>query len=255
MQIGRIIPSQPAAPKGAGLQIAVGGAVALPLVFYLAALLVTGPMTAEATFLALGLGSATGMALALGAVRKISALQHLPLLSDAQEVERRLEEADTDPLTGVLNRRGFDRRVPEYPDGAILMLDLDHFKAVNDDFGHDAGDAVLLRVADVLREELRKDDVLARYGGEEFVIFLPETALRDACRVAERARAAIAAQVSICGRRVTASFGVSAGSRLPRATLIAQADRGAYAAKAGGRNRICPGGDGPMPDGRLQPIR
>ena len=160
-----------------------------------------------------------------------------------QHVERTLTKtriaADTDSLTGLFNRRGFDRRVRPTDPGAIVCLDLDHFKSVNDSFGHQAGDDVLRTVADVIRRTMRDDDIVARFGGEEFVVFLPGATAKAAGEIAERARTTIADTVGIGTRTITASFGVAAcedGGTVQDA--IERADAASYAAKQGGRNRV-----------------
>lgn len=167
--------------------------------------------------------------------------------------QTRLEELSTrDGLTGALNHREFQRRLAEEIARArrygsplsLLVLDLDHFKAVNDTHGHRAGDEVLRAVCDGVREVLRPSDFLARYGGEEFAVVLPNTAKADALVLAERLRAVIeAASVDADGEAiaVTVSIGVAQygidgdgpGS------LVEAADTAMYEAKQGGRNRVC----------------
>ena len=167
------------------------------------------------------------------------------------EVRRQNQElkllATRDPLTGCLNRRAFfadfethwaaaDRYAQPL---ACVMVDIDHFKAINDTHGHTAGDRVLQLIADTLGTMVRKTDLVCRYGGEEFCVLLPHTDLNEAAQAAERFRQAIAAR-DCAGVRVTASLGVSAvglGAREPR-QLLEQADRSLYAAKRSGRNRV-----------------
>ena len=158
----------------------------------------------------------------------------------------------TDGLTQVSNHRYFQarlgdefRRAQRYDDSlALILLDLDHFKAINDVHGHLTGDAVLREVAQALRKSLRETDVLSRYGGEEFAVMLPQTQLAGALTVAERIRADVnALRLGVDGElRVSASFGV-AGFPSPSVTapegLIAAADAALYRAKNDGRNRIC----------------
>lgn len=159
-------------------------------------------------------------------------------VDDRIDIERRA--AETDPLTGLLNRRGFDARVAEGAPGAMLMLDIDGFKAVNDRYGHGVGDTVLRDAAVILSSALRRRDVLARLGGEEFGVFLPGLTIGDAREAAERLRSAVAGQLRAEVEPVTMSVGVAiARPGLSREALIAEADRGLYAAKRGGRNRVC----------------
>jgi diguanylate cyclase len=124
---------------------------------------------------------------------------------------------------------------------AVLMLDLDHFKTINDDHGHPAGDEVLRAVAEVLRGSLRQHDVPGRYGGEEFGVLLPDTSLEAAEAIAERIRSRIAAERFSFSRtlRVTASVGCAslAASDATPSAWIARADRALYRAKKAGRNR------------------
>ncbi|MDO9524723.1 MAG: GGDEF domain-containing protein [Gemmobacter sp.] len=168
------------------------------------------------------------------------------VLHVGDRLEESAREAETDPLTGVANRRGFERQLGASPKGAVLLLDIDHFKAVNDALGHVAGDVVLRTVAGVMQAALRKGDILARLGGEEFVIYLPDTSPTSARAIAERVRAAIETNVQAGGASVTVSVGLAqvfGGDNL--ASAIDAADRGAYAAKAAGRNRVAADPDQP----------
>lgn len=156
--------------------------------------------------------------------------------------------SQTDPLTGLLNRRGFD--VLAKPALAlarragrpltVMMLDIDHFKVVNDEHGHDAGDYVLVALARLMRERLREADVVARVGGEEFVALLPDTDLEGGVRVADMLREAVAAMQLPCGP-VTVSAGVAmvGASTSDMSELLHQADMALYRAKGSGRNRVC----------------
>ena len=153
----------------------------------------------------------------------------------------------TDGLTGLLNRR---RLMEELADEvkrsqrlehtfAVLMVDVDHFKKYNDEFGHLAGDEVLVTVAKALKDQTREVDFVARYGGEEFLLILPEGDLEEGSRVAERIRAAVGA-TKFERRRVTVSIGVAefpAHGETPDG-MIAAADSALYDAKYGGRNRV-----------------
>jgi two-component system cell cycle response regulator len=186
----------------------------------------------------------------------------------ADELEARFqvklaEGALQDPLTGLYNRRHLEDRLASELAGcqrhrrplAILMCDVDHFKAINDSHGHLAGDEALKMVAYVLRGAVRKDDVLARYGGEEFVVVARETTLEGAEALAERIREAV--ERSRCAWHghdlgVTVSIGVTVSSGLAQLVpgrseraLLEAADRALYLAKQGGRNRVVtvlPGG-------------
>lgn len=160
--------------------------------------------------------------------------------------QSRLEElAALDPLTGLANRRIFIRRLEDAwdrdPDAplSLILLDADHFKAYNDEFGHLEGDRALLRIAGALAANARPQDTVARYGGEEFVVLLPDADVAQACALAERLRDAVASEEWLL-RQTTASFGVA--ERAPEmrrsAELISAADRALYAAKANGRNRV-----------------
>jgi diguanylate cyclase (GGDEF)-like protein len=158
----------------------------------------------------------------------------------------------TDALTGLLNRRGlyraFDVEVERarrygHPLAAILF-DLDHFKEVNDHFGHAAGDRLLRAMAQEVRRALRPTDLLGRWGGEEFVVLLPETALQSAVDVAERLRYLVAGLPWETGS-LTASFGVAECTATDNlGALLRRADRALYEAKRLGRNRVVPAREG-----------
>jgi diguanylate cyclase (GGDEF)-like protein len=175
------------------------------------------------------------------------------LAHDVQVERDRAERlARTDFLTGLNNRRAFYemseaclRQAKRYErEASIIMLDIDHFKAINDQFGHATGDAVIRSVAQAIRDNVRAADVAGRLGGEEFAILLPETVAKDALSSAERLRAAVGSlRVQHSGYSVgfTASFGVAGmrpGDQLDE--LIARADSALYRAKNGGRNRVAP---------------
>ena len=163
------------------------------------------------------------------------------------------EESQRDPLTGLANRGRFDSFLATETRQAahsakslsLIMVDVDHFKKVNDTHGHPAGDKVLAGVASILKASLRPRDLVARYGGEEFALVLPDTDAAGAMVVAERARKLIeGAAHSIATEqtlRVTASLGcATSGGREPFLSpgeLVESADRALYTAKRGGRNR------------------
>ncbi|MEL7088417.1 MAG: GGDEF domain-containing protein, partial [Planctomycetota bacterium] len=147
--------------------------------------------------------------------------------------------ADTDPLTGLLNRRGFDRYRAGVETGSIIFVDLDNFKEVNDRLGHDAGDVVLSETADLLRSVLRQGELVARFGGEEFVVFLPEIDLATAAQVADRIRQSAERNLSTELGRVTISAGVAEQAKNERfAEALHRADQAVYMAKRDGRNCV-----------------
>lgn len=168
-----------------------------------------------------------------------------PHLASAAHVRAAENRALTDALTGLANRRGVERAIAGWTDDAcaVVAVDLDHFKQLNDGFGHAAGDAALKHVARILRESLREDDVAARVGGEEFALWLPGAPLRKAREVAERVRTAVERSVLQWGGadvRLTCSLGVAA---LPETVsrpenLLVAADAALYTAKSRGRNRV-----------------
>jgi diguanylate cyclase (GGDEF)-like protein len=168
--------------------------------------------------------------------------------TELQVQAAKLEElATTDALTGAYNRRRFNdltlseaERVRRYGHPlSLLLLDIDHFKRVNDRHGHEAGDEVLVVLAGLIRGEIRATDRLARWGGEEFVVLSPDVTLEGEAELAERLRAALAAHDHASVGKVTASFGVT--QHRPGETpdqLFARADEALYRAKEGGRDRV-----------------
>ena len=159
------------------------------------------------------------------------------------------EEAATDPLTGVLNRRALDRLLTRETErceaqgacSAVLALDLDHFKAVNDTHGHAVGDAALRAFAERIRGQLRQSDHLARLGGEEFIVLLPGAPLAKAVEIAERLRQAVADAPLVDVPRVAVTVSIGVAARFAGETgpgLLARADAAAYAAKRAGRDRV-----------------
>jgi diguanylate cyclase (GGDEF)-like protein len=154
--------------------------------------------------------------------------------------------ATTDGLTGLRNHRAFQERLEQeilrVTDSggplSIALLDVDHFKAFNDEFGHQTGDAVLREVAQALESSVRPTDLAARYGGEEFVVVMPGTDAEAARLVCERLRRAIEGH-KWSHRPVTASFGVASfGAEMDRQGLLEAADRALYESKREGRNRV-----------------
>jgi diguanylate cyclase (GGDEF)-like protein len=171
-------------------------------------------------------------------------------LRNAELLDRLRAQATIDPLTGCHNRRGFDeilgvefQRAKRYQRPlTLVLLDIDHFKTINDAFGHEVGDNALQRIGRAVRHTFRNTDSACRYGGEEFALIFPETAKEEGARLAERLRVLIEtlppnAEVP---RSLTASFGVAAfpedGGDIT--SMIRAADRALYLAKANGRNRV-----------------
>ena len=180
--------------------------------------------------------------------------QALTLLSMLAAQQLRLEAAAerllADPLTTAYNHAALEPRLLEEQSRArrtgdplsLLLLDLDHFKQVNDRFGHATGDAVLCRFVQVVRECVRSGDAIVRRGGEEFVVLLPATDAREAGHIGERIRAQLCArplELDTVELEQTVSVGVASwdGSESP-GELEARADQAMYAAKRGGRNRV-----------------
>jgi Rrf2 family protein len=176
-----------------------------------------------------------------------------PILRLLGDFRRIASQAATDSLTGLANRRMFDeelalewRRADRVGDSlALILLDLDDFKNVNDTHGHQAGDAVLRQVGEVLGAAVRQVDLAGRYGGEEFAVIVPETDLEGAVQLAERLRVDLSrARIEIPGGEpleISASFGVAVKGELASAEeLIAAADEALYDAKGAGKNRVSP---------------
>jgi diguanylate cyclase (GGDEF)-like protein len=172
-------------------------------------------------------------------------------LEMAWQIEEVSRRASTDQLTGLSNRRYFDeqlQRVLAESDrsglpASLIMADIDYFKRVNDNFGHEAGDVVLKHVAAVFLEQVRAIDICARYGGEEIALLLPQTDLAGAMELAERLRRAVSARnANHRGREipVTSSFGVSSYPQTARTrdSLFPTADKALYQAKGAGRNCV-----------------
>ncbi len=170
-----------------------------------------------------------------------------------QECRRLQELSHTDPLTGLYNRRYLLMSLDQEMERtrrtglptSVIMLDLDHFKCLNDTYGHRFGDSVLVRVAALLKDNIRKLDVPCRYGGEEFAVIRPGTRLPQAVRLAVRLKDALAQSWHEPGEengRLTASFGVetfTGRQDLTPETFLQEADRWLFLAKAQGRNTVC----------------
>ena len=172
----------------------------------------------------------------------------LNVIQKLEEVRRDLEEISThDFLTGIYNRRflieqartilalGLRHRFPV----SLIMLDLDHFKQVNDSYGHAAGDAVLVELSTYIRRLIRVTDIFGRYGGEEFIVFMPHTELDDAAKLADRIREGVK-ESRFNDLQITISMGVSVANEATRTLddLIDNADTALYEAKDAGRDRV-----------------
>ena len=167
-----------------------------------------------------------------------------------RDANRSLDQlARIDALTGLYNRRQAQASLGEASANAgryeqplsVLMIDIDHFKQINDDYGHETGDAALRLIADVMGTTLRAGDVLGRWGGEEFLAILPSTGRSGATRVAERVREAVSSTPIVVGDQLISlsiSIGVAVHSGQTNDALVAAADSAMYAAKAGGRDRV-----------------
>jgi len=176
-------------------------------------------------------------------------------IQNAHYVERVKQLAYLDGLTGIFNRRFFELRIVEeiersrrFGSGmAVIMIDIDQFKRMNDEFGHLLGDEVLRQVSSILHQQLRKIDVVCRYGGEEFAIILSQTSPKYALGVAEKLRRMTEKwQFPGVPRPVTISAGVAMCPEQgeTRDSLVSAADASLYTAKQAGRNRVCMAGHG-----------
>lgn len=234
-----------------GTQVPVRSVIALPFslgqkqagVFFLRRLVDEAPLTNDDVEFADAVIKAA-----------VAVIHRAQVIETAKADNARLEVlAHTDALTQVLNRRALTTRLSAELERArrydavitLLMVDLDHFKRVNDTMGHLAGDDLLREVAHMLQESIRSVDVVARYGGEEFVVVLPETHRVGATRFAERLREKIEATTFVLahgGASLTASIGVAtfpAPDIHSVDDLFARADEALYRAKADGRNKVC----------------
>jgi diguanylate cyclase (GGDEF)-like protein len=227
-----------------GLQVSI--------LVYLGFVAVYGP-----TAVAVLLGRASGTSALVAHTMTVSYLVLLPLTwALASRLERLVaeraradvlaEQATTDPLTGIANRRLLDDELGRMIAQAhryglplsVVLMDLDHFKAVNDEHGHDTGDRVLVETVERVEASVRDADLLGRWGGEEFLLLAPHTDHEAACALAERCRAAIGGTAMEVGE-ITASFGVATLDAADDArTLFRRADLALYTAKQEGRDRV-----------------
>lgn len=195
--------------------------------------------------------------------KRLDYLQRLTIEQQSKQLERALEETELerqkaeelslqDPLTGLANRRHFsevaakeyERKFRYRHSLSIILLDIDHFKTVNDTFGHAVGDQVLQRVAAIISGTIRKSDLACRYGGEEFALLLPETDSHTAQQIGKRLLKSIKQSSIVAANKqvfISASMGIaglSAEEDVPVQTLLEQADQMLYKAKNSGRNRL-----------------
>ena len=200
------------------------------------------------------------LVISTNAVRQSTETLHKEVMATRDEMQQLRGQmgalqnlAQTDPLTRLRNRRGFEQAVAEYARGCdadlagctVMIADIDHFKRVNDNYGHLIGDQVIKAVAQVLQNSVKGRDIAARWGGEEFIVFLPETPADGAVRLAEQVRVAFSkTRIKRSGKQevsdsVTISIGVAeigSGEALERA--VDRADGALYQAKNGGRNCV-----------------
>ena len=177
-------------------------------------------------------------------------------LDELARLHRRVDElaelVSHDPLTGLFNYRHFSETLPTVLErtrrsgrpSCLILVDLDHFKSINDTWGHEVGNIALRQAARILRQQTRMVDVVCRYGGEEFVVILPDTRLRQAVDVAERIRHALQEAPVVFEQgefNFTASMGVDvyrAQDTLTEEAFVESVDKWLYQAKDGGRNRV-----------------
>ncbi|CAI3791149.1 hypothetical protein NKCBBBOE_00218 [Pseudarthrobacter sp. MM222] len=195
----------------------------------------------------------TGVTLLMAMVLLVVVSSSITALNNARRTEDLKELASRDALTGLLNRRGFLQQAQQQLrynldagiDSTVVMADLDRFKAINDSFGHDAGDGVIRAFSDACRTAMRTADLVGRYGGEEFALLLTGVDAQEAVRIADRINRSLAEHSSLPegAPQPTASFGIvdtrTRSTGLQR--LIREADSALYEAKAAGRNRAVVG--------------
>ncbi len=179
------------------------------------------------------------------AITTITGWLFVALIRQLQEELTQL--ASHDAMTGVLNRGQLppalalarERAIRGQELSSLVMVDIDHFKSVNDTYGHQVGDTVILQVVEILRTRLRKLDLIFRYGGEEFLVLLSAAPTSKACQVCEELRRLIESSVNIGERVITASFGVAEiNVNESSEGWIARADQALYESKCAGRNRV-----------------
>ena len=161
---------------------------------------------------------------------------------------RTVRALDTDELTGFLTRRSYERIMPEiwrdfsreYDEIAVVMIDIDHFKRINDTFGHPTGDRVISEIASICHGSLRREDIVGRYGGEEFIAVLPNLDSENALNAMERLRSSVEeTRIDLVDAALTVSIGVTVSDGSEAFDhAVDRADRALYAAKRSGRNKV-----------------
>jgi diguanylate cyclase (GGDEF)-like protein len=206
------------------------------------------------------LGGEEGINRLLDEAREALVVLNLQVQAQARELQHR---SQVDRLTSLYNRAYLDEILPQYFDTAkrmeqpltVVFLDLDHFKRVNDTYGHQAGDRVLIGVAKTLRSTVRNPDIVVRYGGEEFLVVLPNTAADGALLVGERLRSAVASKRYRVSETLDVGITISAGVATmsdrrvfsSERELINAADKCLYIAKSAGRNKVITVTSPPLP--------
>ncbi|MGM0500452.1 MAG: GGDEF domain-containing protein [Bacillota bacterium] len=170
-----------------------------------------------------------------------------------KELKEKTILSETDKMLGVYNRAKFDKELDREMDRAkrygsklaLIMIDIDHFKEFNDNYGHNVGDQILKRMVSIVKEKIRQHDILARYGGDEFMIICPETSLEDAEKLAQRLNQAIDNYNCRENNDLSCSFGVAEYKKDTddQKSLINRVDQALYKAKGSGRNRVCKNAD------------
>lgn len=167
------------------------------------------------------------------------------VMGQQRELQQKLAAlAATDMLTGLANRRAFSDRLNQIGErqtaGVLMLIDADHFKRVNDSYGHDVGDQCLIAIAEHLRQSVRQEDIVSRIGGEEFAIFLPSTEVEQGRRVADKICAPISIRSASVAEEVLITLSIGATRKITGQSLreaLQIADAALYRAKAEGRNR------------------
>ena len=178
---------------------------------------------------------------------KLAILKGMGLLND--KISQLHTDSHTDVMTGLLNRRGMQKMLDQYQEEqrsfSVITLDIDHFKQINDSYGHDVGDIVIKELAALMKNNARKEDALCRSGGEEFIIFLPDTTRNTAFTVAERLRLQVAEFNMPTAGFITISLGIAywTGDPVIINAIVKQADQALYQAKQQGRNRTITAGN------------